>query len=110
MNSQSACQTSPSQNPQSYALFNVTDVKDVASISYGMTPADLPVTPYVAIGTGINRWESLFFDPQKNCIEPFPRIGMNTVLPVLDNQAKSCFPSYMSQGAIQTDIKTSNDY
>ncbi len=115
MNSTPACQTPQSQTPQSqtpqsYALFNGTDVKDVASVSYSMNPAELPVTPVVALGTGINRWESLFFDPQKNCIEPFPRIGMNTVLPVLDTQASSCFPTYLAQGSLQQDLKSSNDY
>ena len=35
-------------------------------------------------GTGWNRWEPLFFDPQKNSIEPFQRIGTNTVLSTLD--------------------------
>ena len=35
-------------------------------------------------GVGINRWEPLFFDPQKNSIEPFQRNGQNTVLATLD--------------------------
>ena len=35
-------------------------------------------------GTGWNRWEPLFFDPQKNSIEPFQRNGQNTVLATLD--------------------------
>jgi len=35
-------------------------------------------------GTGWNRWEPLFFNPQKNSIEPFKRIGTNTVLETLD--------------------------
>lgn len=42
-------------------------------------------------GIGFNRWEPLFFDPQKNCIEPFRRIGDNTVLNVLDDYEKTCF-------------------
>ena len=41
-------------------------------------------------GVGINRWEPLFFDPQKNCIEPFKRIGENTVLDTLDTHVKEC--------------------
>lgn len=32
-----------------------------------------------------NRWEHLFFDPQKNCVEPFRRLGLNTNLETLDN-------------------------
>lgn len=39
---------------------------------------------------GINRWEPLFIDPQKNAIEPFRRIGENTVLDVLDNHQTMC--------------------
>ena len=41
-------------------------------------------------GVGFNRWEPLFFDPQKNCIEPFRRIGENTVLFSLDKHTKEC--------------------
>ena len=41
-------------------------------------------------GVGFNRWEPLFFDPQKNCIEPFRRIGDNTVLGVLDKHETDC--------------------
>ena len=41
-------------------------------------------------GVGINRWEPLFFDPQKNSIEPFLRIGNNTILEVLDKHINEC--------------------
>ena len=41
-------------------------------------------------GVGFNRWEPLFFDPQKNSIEPFRRIGENTVLETLDQHVKDC--------------------
>ena len=41
-------------------------------------------------GIGINRWEPLFFDPQKNSIEPFRRIGDNTVLSTLDQHVNEC--------------------
>ena len=40
-------------------------------------------------GTGLNRWYNLYKNPQDNCIESFPRIGMNSVLDVLDNH-KPC--------------------
>ena len=36
-------------------------------------------------GVGINRWTPLFFDPQKNSIEPFQRGGNNSVLNALDS-------------------------
>jgi hypothetical protein len=41
-------------------------------------------------GVGINRWEPLFFDPQKNAVEPFRRIGDNTVLYTLDTHVEEC--------------------
>ena len=41
-------------------------------------------------GVGINRWEPLFFDPQKNSVEPFRRIGENTVLYTLDTHVEDC--------------------
>ena len=40
-------------------------------------------------GRGLNRWYNLYLNPQENCIEQFPRIGMNSVLDVLDNH-KPC--------------------
>ena len=36
-------------------------------------------------GLGPNRWYKLYKNPQENCIEPFKRIGENTVLKTLDN-------------------------
>jgi len=41
-------------------------------------------------GVGINRWEPLFFDPQKNAVEPFRRIGENTVLYTLVTHVEDC--------------------
>ena len=40
-------------------------------------------------GVGLNRWYNLYKNPQDNCIESFQRIGMNSVLDVLDNH-KPC--------------------
>lgn len=39
---------------------------------------------------GINRFQFLHLDPQKNAIEPFPRLGNNTVLETLDNHKTFC--------------------
>lgn len=39
---------------------------------------------------GINRWEWLPIDPQKNAVEPFRRLGENTVLQTLDSHTTSC--------------------
>ena len=40
-------------------------------------------------GLGRNPWYNLYKNPQINCIEKFPRIGMNSVLDVLDTH-KPC--------------------
>ena len=39
---------------------------------------------------GINRFQFLHLDPQANAIEPFPRLGNNTVLDTLDNHKTFC--------------------
>jgi len=39
---------------------------------------------------GINRWEWLPIDPQKNAVEPFRRLGENTVLETLDAHTTMC--------------------
>tara|TARA_B100001094_G_scaffold333230_1_gene409658 strand:- start:396 stop:833 length:438 start_codon:yes stop_codon:yes gene_type:complete len=39
---------------------------------------------------GINRWEFLPIDPQKNAVEPFRRLGENTVLQTLDAHKTHC--------------------
>ena len=82
--------------------------KDAAPLDYKMDLSRLPVNDFTKVGVGINRWESLFFDPQKNCIEPFKRIGQNSVLPVLDAHAKDCFPLYKAQEQIQGSIEPVN--
>ena len=86
------------------------DVKDVAALDYKMDLSRLPVNDFTKIGVGINRWESLFFDPQKNSIEPFKRIGQNSVLPVLDAHAQYCFPTYKAQEQIQGPIEPVNQF
>ena len=39
---------------------------------------------------GINRWEWLPIDPQNNAVEPFRRLGDNTVLQTLDAHTTNC--------------------
>ena len=39
---------------------------------------------------GINRWEWLPIDPQKNAVEPFRRLGENTILETLDAHETLC--------------------
>ena len=40
-------------------------------------------------GMGLNRWYNVYKNPQDNSIESFPRIGINSVLDVLDTH-KPC--------------------
>lgn len=53
------------------------------------------------LGKGWNRWQYLFFDPQKNCIEPFPRIGNNSVLQTLDSYQAMCESKYRDSQRIR---------
>ena len=53
-----------------------------------------PDNPIPLVGKGWNRWNPLFFDPQKNCIEKFQRGGENSVLHELDYHTKLCFETY----------------
>ena len=57
--------------------------------------------PLALVGKGWNPWESLFFDPQKNCIEKFQRGGENSVLHELDNHTKQCFETYANSVRFQ---------
>jgi hypothetical protein len=88
--------------------FDPSDDREVATIDSRMDTSTLPVNDYTKIGHGINRWQFLFFDPQTNSIEPFLRLGQNTVLPVLDRQANECFRTYQTQGAIQGEVYAAN--
>ena len=49
-------------------------------------------------GVGINRFDYLPFDPQKNSIEPFRRIGENTVLFTLDRHENQCGYNFNRKG------------
>ena len=84
--------------------------KDMASLDYAMDTSRLPVNAYTTIGTGINRWEYLFFNPQKNSVEPFRRIGENSQLAVSDEHRDACFATYKAQGQITGEIKSYNDH
>ena len=57
---------------------------------YHQTSSRLTNNAFELKGIGINRWEPLFFDPQKNAVEPFRRIGDNTVLNTLDTHVEEC--------------------
>ena len=45
--------------------------------------------PLFLKGQTVNRFEKLMIDPQKNAIEPFKRLGVNTYLDLIDNY-KDC--------------------
>ena len=87
----------PHQLKPGFPGFNA---KDMATLDYEMDGSQLPVNTLTTLGTGINRWNYLFFDPQKNCVEPFARIGENTVLPIRDTHESECLPIYKSQGQL----------
>ena len=53
-------------------------------------------------GVGINRFDWLPFDPQKNCVEPFRRLGENTVLFSLDKHGKECPYNFNRAGGTET--------
>ena len=52
-------------------------------------------------GRGLNRWYNLYLNPQENSIEQFPRIGMNSVLDVLDNHKPCSVTQEMLDGFSQ---------
>jgi len=56
-------------------------------------------------GVGINRFDYLPFNPQKNSIEPFGRLGENTVLFTLDRHEKNCGSDF-NRGS--TDVQSSD--
>ena len=66
------------------------EMKHFKDGGYHQTSSRLTNNAFELKGVGINRWEPLFFDPQKNCIEPFRRIGENTVLNTLDKHVDEC--------------------
>jgi len=49
-------------------------------------------------GMGLNRWYNLYKNPQDNCVESFPRIGMNSVLDTLDNHVPCKVTDEMMNG------------
>ena len=59
-------------------------------------------------GVGINRFDFLPFDPQKNSIEPFRRIGENTILEVLDKHETECKYDLSEKGEVSSNSKPSN--
>ena len=69
--------------------------------SYNLAKPNLLNNQLELVGKGWNRWEYLFFDPQKNCIEPFDRIGQNSVLQELDRHSAQCFQTYADSQRIR---------
>lgn len=61
-------------------------------------------------GVGINRFDFLPFDPQKNSVEPFRRIGENTVLGVLDKHETDCKFDFTKNVNVEAVLTDKNDY
>lgn len=61
-------------------------------------------------GVGINRFDFLPFDPQKNSIEPFKRIGVNTVLGVLDKHSSECNFEFTKNTDVGAEYATKEQY
>lgn len=61
-------------------------------------------------GVGINRFDYLPFNPQKNSIEPFVRIGENTVLNTLDKHEKDCKYDFNKNGGDKSYMLTKPFY
>ena len=79
--------------PTSHPIFNTESFNNSSSeklLNGGFDKNNYDKNLCELSGVGFNRWEPLFFDPQKNCIEPFRRIGENTVLFSLDKHTKEC--------------------
>ena len=69
--------------------------------NYNLAKPNLQNNQVELVGKGWNRWQYLFFDPQKNCIEPFQRSGQNSVLQELDHHSKQCFQTYADSQKIR---------
>jgi len=81
-------------------------VQQSQSPSYNLARPNVGNQSYQLVEKGWNRWQYLFFDPQKNCIEPFQRIGQNSVLQELDSHTKSCFATYKQSQKIKRGLST----
>ena len=68
----------------------VVDMINFPDVGYHQISSRLTNNAFELKGVGINRWEPLFFDPQKNAVEPFRRIGDDTVLNTLDTHVEEC--------------------
>ena len=69
--------------------------------NYNLARPNLKNNQVELVGKGWNRWSYLFFDPQKNCIEPFQRSGQNSVLQELDRHSTQCFQKYADSQKIR---------
>jgi len=68
----------------------ITDDKILDTATFNVESTYLTNPPQNIKGVGKNRWIELFNNPQNNSIEPFDRIGNNTVLNELDT-FKPCY-------------------
>ena len=102
-----------SNNPAlKYAPLDETNSYNMIQFSDGGPGAEestrLSNNAFLLKGVGINRFDFLPFDPQKNSVEPFRRIGENTVLDVLNTHEKDC--NFKPGKASDGKIKPRNSY
>lgn len=69
--------------------------------NYNLVKPNIVNNQVELVGKGWNRWAYLFFDPQKNCIEPFGRIGEDSVIQELDRHSSQCFKTYAESQRIR---------
>ena len=84
-----------SNNPSlQYQPLDESNTYDMIQFEDGGPPAEestrLSNNAFLLKGVGINRFDWLPFDPQKNSIEPFRRLGENSVLFTLDRHETDC--------------------
>jgi hypothetical protein len=94
----------PLSNNPNLKYMPVEEEKEYSMINFkdGGPPPEEPTrlrnNAFELKGVGINRFDYLPFNPQKNSIEPFKRIGDNTVLFTLDKHSNECAYNFNKTG------------
>ena len=104
-----------SNNPSlKYAPLDETNSYNMIQFSDGGPSAEestrLSNNAFLLKGVGINRFDFLPFDPQKNSVEPFRRIGENTVLEVLDKHETDCEFDFTKNTEVSPELDDNTQY
>lgn len=104
-----------SNNPSlKYAPLDETNTYNMIQFSDGGPDAEestrLTNNAFELKGVGINRFDYLPFDPQKNSIEPFRRLGLNSVLEVLDKHESECVIDFTKNTKVEAELDDKTDY